>query len=97
MAVTSPVANLVECCIYGKLMFYVSSKTASWQHGFVTGRSTATNLLTITHYFYSALVHHIRVDVIYTDFSKAFDKVDFGKLMEVVISMGVPAWLCKVI
>ena len=48
----------------------------TYQHGFMKGRSTTTNLVTITEFIYDAINSHSQVDVIYTDFSKAFDRQD---------------------
>jgi ribonuclease P/MRP protein subunit RPP40 len=46
------------------------------QHGFVGGRSTETNLVTISQFLYETLDNHSQVYVVYTDFSKAFDMID---------------------
>lgn len=46
------------------------------QHGFFSGRSTATNLLVFQNYVLDAFNTNCQVDVIYTDFPKAFDKID---------------------
>jgi len=46
------------------------------QHGFMSGRSTITHLLTLQHFISNAFKLNSQVDVIYTDFSKVFDKID---------------------
>lgn len=51
------------------------------QHGFMQGRSTTTNLFCITQYISESLDSGGQVDVIYTDFSKAFDRLDHGILL----------------
>lgn len=42
----------------------------------MTGRSTTTNILVFQRYVLDALKTGYQADVIYTDFSKAIDKID---------------------
>ena len=46
------------------------------QHGFVPGRSTQSQLLAHYKDIYEALEEGVRVDTVFLDFAKAFDKVD---------------------
>ena len=59
--------------------------------------STNTNLLEYTFDWFVALVHSGSVDVIYIDFSKAFDSIVFSKLLFKLSSLGITgkllAWL----
>ncbi|GBM15650.1 hypothetical protein AVEN_95271-1 [Araneus ventricosus] len=48
----------------------------------MTKRSTSTNLMCLTDKIISAFEDNCQLDVIYTDFSKAFDSIDFGILMK---------------
>lgn len=68
---------------------------SNWQHGFYPGRSTVTNLLTLIQY--PSLVENFQIDVVYTDLTKAFDKVDFSILVGRMIDIGLPAWMTRVI
>jgi len=52
------------------------------QHGFIKGKSTTTNLLIFQAFILDAFATGCQVDVIYTDFSKAFDKVNHSYLFE---------------
>ena len=52
------------------------------QHGFITGRSCATNLLTAFEHWTDWLDSDFGVDIIYFDYKKAFDSVDHVKLIE---------------
>merc|ERR1739842_60637 len=54
------------------------------QHGFVPGRSTQTQLLAHYNDIYEALIEGKRVDTVFLDFAKAFDKVDHDILLEKV-------------
>ena len=55
------------------------------QHGFVSGRSTQSQLLQHYSDVYDALEEGVRIDTIYLDFAKAFDKVDHSILLKKVI------------
>ena len=52
-----------------------------FQHGFLKGRSTTTNLLSSVENWVSALDSGKSVDVIYLDIAKAFDTVSHEKLL----------------
>jgi hypothetical protein len=51
------------------------------QNGFISGRSTATNLLVFKNYVLDVLNSNCQVYVIYTDFFKALDKIDHNILV----------------
>lgn len=57
------------------------------QHGFVRGRSTATNLYNFNNYISNALDNHLETDV-YTDFSKIFDQVAHRVLLNKLLNFG---------
>ena len=59
------------------------------QHGFVPGRSTQTQLLEHFCDIYEAIAEGVRVDTVYLDFAKAFDKVNHQILMEKVLKHGI--------
>lgn len=59
------------------------------QHGFRPGRSTLTCNLSLHSYIYDSFRNNCQVDVIYTDFSKAFDRVDHNHLMSTLDSLGI--------
>ena len=51
------------------------------QHGFMLQKSSATNLIESFDILTDALNNDKSVDVVYTDFFKAFDKVDHDHLL----------------
>ena len=51
------------------------------QYGFIKGRSTTTHLLKILDEWTDYLEGDGQIDVIYTDFAKAFDKVPHNRLI----------------
>ena len=59
------------------------------QHGFCVNRSTTSNLLVYHDYIVGALEKGYPVDSVYTDFSKAFDRVDHGILLEKLYIAGI--------
>merc|ERR1712183_863055 len=59
------------------------------QHGFVPGRSTQTQLLCHYNDIYEALHEGKRLDTVFLDFAKAFDKVDHNILLEKVKKHGI--------
>jgi len=76
--------NIIERFILSALTGHVKDKQGirPSQHGFVTGRSCLTNMIS----FYDQVTHLVEegkaVDVIYLDFSKAFDTVPHSILLE---------------
>lgn len=64
-----------------------------YQHGFVSHRSTVTNLAIFTQFVSHAIDESGQVDVIYTDFSKAFDRIDHTILFSKLSSWGLSSSL----
>lgn len=91
VAVLSPPAKIIESCIFYELWELVENRIKNRQHGFVKERSIFTNLMAFLPYVYPVVKERYQVDVVYTDFSKAFDKVRFVLLMLALERIGVPA------
>jgi hypothetical protein len=51
------------------------------QHAFIKNHSTATNLLESLHDWSNDLNSHLTTDIVYIDFSKAFDSIVLSKLL----------------
>ena len=73
----------METAIKDQIIDYLLSKNviSKQQHGFVRKHSTTTNLLESTHDWIVGLGSANNVDVVYIDFSKAFDSIVFSKLL----------------
>ena len=61
----------------------------SRQHGSRVGRSTLSQLLEHQDEVIKALEKGLNIDTIYTDFSKAFDKCDYGVILHKLKKMGI--------
>ena len=81
--------KLFEMVIHDLLSAHVRPLISEFQHGFLSGRSTVTNLVSVTQYIANTLDNQGQVDVIYTDLSKAFDRLDHGLLLKKLSSVGL--------
>ena len=69
-------SKILECIIHKRIYFQVKTLVSPEQHGFVEKRSTITNLAYFSQFVSEAIDRKSQVDVIYTDFQKAFDQID---------------------
>jgi hypothetical protein len=63
------------------------------QHGFMKNRSTMANLLEYASFVLNSIEEGWQVDSVYTNFSKAFDRVRHQLLLE-EMSMGIEPARC---
>lgn len=75
IAKLSEIPKLFEKLVCDQLYIYAQPIIYTQQHGFMKGRSTATNLVEFTSFAKKSIEMGFQVDVIFTDFSKAFDKM----------------------
>ena len=76
IAKLSIIPKLLEKIITDRIMYQVSSLISPYQHGFQKNCSTTSNLIQLTSAINRGFLINKQTDVIYTDFSKAFDKVN---------------------
>ena len=99
VALTSHIVKVFERVVRRALVHHLERNglLPDGQHGFRAFRSTLTQLLSFWDTILDELESGGGVDVIYTDFSKAFDKVETGvllhKIKESGISGKVGCWL----
>lgn len=68
--------------MHGFLFSKIRNKLTTHQHGFYSGRSCLTNLCCFSTCVCDAFNSKSQVDVIYTDFRKAFDQIDLNILIQ---------------
>ena len=90
-------AKTFESIIYETIYNSVKPFISSYQHGFMANRSTVSNLAVFSQYLSDSLDDKCQVDVIYTDFQKAFDRIDHYVLLEKLSRFGFSEPLLKLI
>ena len=91
VSLTSVCCKVMEGIVRDELMwyFYENNLISKQQHGFVRRRACVTNLLECQNLVSKSVLEGNTVDVLYTDFSKAFDKVSHKKLIHKLKAYGV--------
>jgi len=79
---------MFERIVAKQLTFLAGRIISPNQHGFMPGRSTTTNLATFNLYCIYSFISHHQVDVVYTDFAKAFDQVSHNALLAKLQKLG---------
>jgi hypothetical protein len=82
-----------EFILHEYLFTKVCNHLSNCQHGFFLKRSTISNLCCFTQFSAECIDERKQVDVIYTDFSKAFDRLDHNILLSKLHSFGFSASL----
>lgn len=89
VSITSTIAKLFESLVTNALTNHFCTYISVYQHAYMKGRSTTTNLVQFVHTTNLTLTKNKQLDVIYTDFSKAFDRVDHSCLIRKLSLIGV--------
>jgi len=91
VSLTSHVMKVFERVLQPKIIEHLikNKKLNEGQHGFVPNRSTQTQLICHYNEIYEAVVEGKRIDTVYLDFAKAFDKVDHSILIKKVKDHGI--------
>jgi hypothetical protein len=82
IALTATMSKTMETIVKDQLLNYIVSKglISKQQHAFIKAHSTSSNLLECTHDWFVSLNAKCVTDVVYIDFSHAFDSIVFDKL-----------------
>ena len=97
VSLTSVISKIMESSIRVEIIEHmVKHKLLSdVQHGFVPGRDDMTQLLLCLDEWTGMMEIVATVDVIYTDFAKAFDSVAHERLLKKINSIGIESDLLK--
>jgi len=99
ISVTSVFGKLMERVIASHILQYLNKSNLIHkdQHGFLSGKSTTTNLLESVNDWTIAIDNKNSVTVAYVDFAKAFDSVSHPKLFHKLKAYGITgnllAWI----
>ena len=99
VSLTSQVGKLMEAIIKDAIVDHLREHELikGSQHGFCKGRSCLTNLLTFLEHITKYVDEGYPVDVVYLDFSKAFDRVPHARLVNKLRAHGIgctlSAWI----
>lgn len=99
IALTCTICKIMEVIIKDQLLNYLlrHNLISKHQHGFLSKHSTTTNLLEATHDWIVSFSSCFNVDVVYIDFSRAFDSIVFNKLLAKLVHYGISGNLLKFI
>jgi len=101
ISILSHIAKLFESLVLNNIQPSANILLMEKQHGFRSGRSTTTCNAVFCNYIFEAFKAHSQVDVIFTDFCKAFDRVDHYILQRVLQATGfgepLLLWFCSFI
>ena len=91
VSLTSVVCKIAELLIRDHIMIHFISNNlfSSKEFGFIKGRSTVLQLLHVLDTWVKNFNEGGQIDVIYTDFAKAFDKVPHCRLISKLCSYGI--------
>lgn len=95
VSILCAMSKIFERLVFIKVFEDVKSNIHHTQHGFFERRSTQTNLMEYVSMVADSIANGGQVDTIYTDFAKAFDKVDHGILLTKLSSFGLHTNLVK--
>ena len=89
ISITSIIRKLMESINRDKIVTYMQriNLLSQYQHGFVPLRNCVTNLL--LEQWTKMIDDGLPIDIIYTDFSKAFDRVPHQRLLRKIRNMGI--------
>lgn len=89
ISILSVLSKLFERLVHNEIYPILHNSIIDEQHGFVKRRSTSSNLLIFTNFLFQNLDNRVQVDAVYTDFKKAFDKIDHELLLNKIAFNGI--------
>ena len=89
VCIESELPKLLDCLVTRLLTWECKNILIDEQHGFIQGRSINTNLLIYENFIINTFESRLQVDSVYTDFSKAFDRVNHSLLLPKLKALGI--------
>ena len=91
VSITSIICKLIESIVRDQIVEHMLSNNlfSRKQHGFVPNRNCMTNLLTCLEIWTDMIEKGLPIDIIYTDFAKAFDRVPHQRLLIKMRMLGI--------
>lgn len=87
--------KILEKVVFDRVLSTVKSSIMEEQHGFFPNRSLETNLMCFSNYVSGHMDARFQVDTVYTDFSKAFDKINHNRMLERLAEVGVDSAILR--
>ncbi|KAJ8716725.1 hypothetical protein PYW07_003352 [Mythimna separata] len=101
ISILCALAKIFEKLVHQAIYPFLRHNIIPEQHGFVKNKSTVTNLMIFTEHLFSDMDAGSQTDAVYTDFKKAFDRVDHSILLNKIAFNGIRGnllrWFCSYI
>ncbi|KAL4104367.1 hypothetical protein QTP88_019668 [Uroleucon formosanum] len=88
ISILSHIAKPFEHLVLQSIQPSVDFVLVDEQYGFRSGRSSTANLIVFNNFVIEAFENRSQVDVVYTDFVKAFERVDHAILIDILYKSG---------
>ena len=95
VSLLSVLSKALERCVYNKIADYIKPQLHRLQHGFIAGKSTATQLLQVYEDIGRKIDNRGQVDTVFLDLAKAFDSVSHQLLVHKLKRYGFKGELLK--
>ncbi|KAG6465366.1 hypothetical protein O3G_MSEX015108 [Manduca sexta] len=82
-------AKILERLVFDQVYECFKSTFTSQQHGFIKGRSTISKLVNFNEFLTTNMDNANQIDTIYTDYCKAFDRIDHSILLNKLKSRSI--------
>lgn len=89
VSILNAFAKIFEKLVHRNVYDFTKNIIKRNQHGFFKNRSTISNLANYTHYLSMSLDNNIDIHAIYTDFRKAFDRINHSILLKKLFAIGI--------
>jgi hypothetical protein len=95
VSLLSIIGKVLERCVHHHVYSIIKEDISEYQHGFVPQKSTVTQLIEFYDKVYNLSDNKKQCDVVFLDFSKAFDSVPHNLLLAKLQSHGINGRLLR--